>query len=139
MKDLDWILAAALQFLGKPYLWSGQGPNGYDCSGLVREVLAPTMVLPKDDLNSQGMHDWLLKTGAHIGSLESGALAFYGADDHSITHVALLLSPDIIIEAAGGDHTTTSVEQAIKQNAFVKLRNINYRKDLVSVLMPIYK
>src|SRR5207302_2891257 len=29
------VVSFALAQLGKPYVWGGEGPNGYDCSGLV--------------------------------------------------------------------------------------------------------
>ena len=28
----------AMQFLGTPYVWGGESPNGFDCSGLVQYV-----------------------------------------------------------------------------------------------------
>ncbi len=33
------IVATAMQYLGKPYVWGGTGPDGFDCSGFVYFVL----------------------------------------------------------------------------------------------------
>jgi cell wall-associated NlpC family hydrolase len=35
----DKIAADAQQYIGKPYLWAAEGPNAFDCSGLVTWVL----------------------------------------------------------------------------------------------------
>ncbi|MDO5136579.1 MAG: NlpC/P60 family protein [Eubacteriales bacterium] len=34
-KELDKLVAIAKKELGKPYIWGGNGPEGYDCSGFV--------------------------------------------------------------------------------------------------------
>ena len=33
------IVDYALKFVGRPYVWGGVGPGGYDCSGLVSYCL----------------------------------------------------------------------------------------------------
>jgi cell wall-associated NlpC family hydrolase len=39
---------AALSQLGKPYVWGGTGPNGYDCSGLTQWAYAKAgITLPR--------------------------------------------------------------------------------------------
>ncbi len=42
------VVSFALGQLGKPYVWGGEGPNGYDCSGLVMAAWASAGVaLPR--------------------------------------------------------------------------------------------
>lgn len=136
--ELEILLAAALQYLGAPYIWQGSGPNGFDCSGYVREVLHASKALPIPDTTAQGMFNHLMANKGQPGKYAAGALAFYGQSLSQINHVMLLLGPTIVIGATGGDHTTLTVEDANRRSAFVKLRAVDYRKDLVAVVMPDY-
>ena len=112
--------------------------SGFDCSGLVSEILrAAGVVKPHDDPSSQQLFDQLSSNGAY-NVLKAGSLAFYGADSKNITHVAFLIDSDVAVEAAGGDSTTLTPEQAAFQNAFVKVRQVKYRSDLVAVIRPKY-
>ena len=65
------------------------------------------------------------------GDLLPGDLCLYGRSPSRISHVAVYLGPGII-EAGGGDSTTTSVEEALKRrDARVRRRALpNYRGDL---------
>jgi cell wall-associated NlpC family hydrolase len=40
------VLNRARSCLGKPYVWGGAGPHGYDCSGLVLHAYSPFISLP---------------------------------------------------------------------------------------------
>src|SRR5262249_30470242 len=43
------ITARIRDLLGTPYLWGGRTPHGFDCSGLVQQLLAEQgIVLPRD-------------------------------------------------------------------------------------------
>ena len=129
------ILANALSWLNSPYIWGGQSPLiGFDCSGLVISIL---QIEGKfiGDTTAQGLYLHFKDRGyVETGYPEFGCLAFYGKSVNKITHVAYCLDDGMIIEAAGGDSTTTTVERAKKQNAYVRLRKVRYRKDLVAIL-----
>lgn len=129
----------ALSFLGTPYHYSGNNPiGGIDCSGLVCEILRSTGVIGREDLSAQDLFNKFDGLGATYGIRKLGALAFYGKSVTAITHVAWVLSPYQIIEAGGGDSTTDTLEEAKARNAFVRLRTIEHRPDLVATLMPRY-
>lgn len=136
--DVDILLTAALQFLGLPYIWGGQGINGFDCSGLAREILSAAEVFPPEDTSAQGLHDWLISNGAKKDTYDRGSLVFYGKSNKQISHVVIALSPYIAIGANGGTSKTLTREDAIRDGAFVKIRAIRYRKDIVAAFMPNY-
>jgi cell wall-associated NlpC family hydrolase len=132
----DITLSYALAFLGTPYIWGGQSQQGVDCSGFTILVLQAEGLLPnRFDANSQGLYDYFRINGAYeVRRPSKGCLVFYGKDRQSISHVAVCLTGGQIIEAAGGNSTTKTPEDAAKRGAHVRIRPIDYRKDIVAIL-----
>jgi len=132
------LLAYALTLLGTPYRWGGDDSlAGYDCSGLVCELLQSVGRLPhRTDLTAQGLYDRFryIAMSLHGGRPDVGWLAFYGATSKAVTHVGMYIADGLIIEAGGGGSSTTSREAAEKQNAFVRIRPMAYRKDFIGLL-----
>lgn len=128
----------AMSFVGQPYRWGGDDPiHGYDCSGLVQEILESCGVDPKGDQTAQGLYDYFEKRG-HWNRIMLGALAFFGKDAKHITHVGFCLDPYRMIEAGGGGSKTKTREDAAKSNAYVRVRPLDSRKDLVAIIRPSY-
>lgn len=127
----------ALRFVGKPYLWGGDDPLlGFDCSGFVLEVLEAFGAGPKMDMSSQALHDWLKIEGIPSNGSHFGGVAFFGKDLKSITHTGLVLGFNLMIEAGGGNSTVVDQNSAAQKNAYIKIRPLKRRKDLVAVYMP---
>ena len=129
----DLTLEYAKSFLGTPYVWGGQSPQGADCSGFVIMVLQAEGLLPaKFDTNAQGLYN-LFKDFKTVQNFR-GCLVFYGKSKTKITHVGLCLDDKQMIESGGGNSTTVNLSEANKSGAHVRIRPITYRKDLVDVL-----
>lgn len=137
---LEFLPLLALGYLNIPYIYGGKTIfPGLDCSGLICDLLGSLGVIPRNsEFNSQALYN-LLKPNSVDGEIALGSLAFYGASISAIDHVAMFLDTHLIIEAAHGDHTTTTIEEAYKKNARVRVSPFNYRKDLVAVLRPKYE
>lgn len=132
--------AYALSLVGVPYRWGGNSPltgDGFDCSGLVQEILSAVGEDPPGDQTAQALHNAFL-TRSRRNPPELSSLAFYGKDERSITHVGFCLNSLCMVEAGGGDSTTIDLAHAAKANAFVRIRPIRRRADLVAVLRPIW-
>lgn len=130
----------AMRLVGTPYIFGGDDPlRGFDCSGLVQEILLAFggHPAPKTDLTAQGLYDKLSDVGQY-NSTNVGACAFYGKHYHAISHVGMIIYPDLIIEAGAGTSNTKTVQDAIEQNAYVRLRPLNHRKDLIACILPKY-
>jgi cell wall-associated NlpC family hydrolase len=130
----------ALSLVGTKYFYSGDDPiSGFDCSGLACELMRAAGVVPysyRD--NAQGLASLMRATGEPCDSA-LGVLAFYGKSLTQVSHVGFCLDAITMIEAGGGDSTTTADPVASRQNAFVRLRPIKYRRDFLFTVMPPYK
>jgi cell wall-associated NlpC family hydrolase len=132
------LIEYAMCFIGLPYRWGGDDTiDGFDCSGLVQEILSAVGMDPPGDQTALGLFKHFLQN--NVGSIEEpGALAFYGPNINQITHIGFLVDKSLMIEAGGGGSKTTSLAAAAAQNAYVRLRPVRFRKDLVAILMPRY-
>ena len=136
--DEKLFVSYALQFVGIQYRWGGDDPlAGYDCSGFAQELLAAFGADPPGDQTAHALQEWC-KKNKFIPKKGPGCLAFYGKPDR-VTHVGVMLSEEIMIEAGGGGSRTTSTAAAIQQNAYIRLRPLNRRRDLVALYNPFYK
>lgn len=134
---MNLMIQYALSFLGKPYHWGGKNPvSGLDCSGLVEEILkAVGMDIPGVQ-NAQAIFDHFKDDS--VEKLSQGCLLFFGASNQHITHTAFALNEFLMIEAGGGGHLTLTPQDAAAQGAFVRIRPIHDRKDLVAFVLPKY-
>lgn len=128
----------AMSFLGKPYIWGGDDPSGFDCSGLIIELLQSCGLLPhRFDTTSQGLHDKFINDSMK-GAVGFGTLAFFGKSVTRITHIGFMVDDFRMLEAGGGGKHIKTLKDAIKYNAFIRIRPIKMRRDLVAIIKPHY-
>ncbi|MBI4744898.1 MAG: C40 family peptidase [Actinobacteria bacterium] len=107
------IVSTALQYLGVPYLWGGETPDGFDCSGLTKYVFAKYNVkLPH---YSAAQATLGIPVGFEGVSLKPGDLVFFGAPIH---HVGIYIGGDLYIHAP-------------KTGDVVKISRLSERADFV--------
>ncbi|MFF1796669.1 C40 family peptidase, partial [Kitasatospora sp. NPDC058263] len=87
----------ALAQLGKPYVWGGDGPSGFDCSGLVQQAFRRSGIsLPRvaDD-------QYAATTPITAGQLHRGDLLFWSDSGRAsgIHHVGIYLGGGKFVEA----------------------------------------
>lgn len=96
MADWNAILATLRAELGKPYVWGAEGPNSFDCSGLVQYVYGQHGVsLPRTSAAQA-------KVGASVakGAQLPGDLVFSSWDSSpDVDHVSIYIGGGQVIEA----------------------------------------
>lgn len=125
-------LDVAIRFLGKPYLWGGDNPIvGFDCSGFIVEILKSVGRLPrKGDWTAEQLCRQVFSTKPvyhDISELRPGMLVFWETPAKVIRHVEMVYAVTdgpITIGASGGGSATTSVAEAVAQDAYIKLRPV---------------
>lgn len=128
-------LKVAWSFLGTPYIWGGDDPSGFDCSGFVIEVLKSVGILPRaGDWTAQGLYGAQFK-GMDVPEPVPGALVFWFEGAEAV-HVEMCLDANLAIGASGGGHATLSPADAWKQNAYIKIRPIASRQGVRRYVDP---
>jgi len=88
-------VAYAAAQLGVPYRWGGEGPGGFDCSGLVQAAYRAAGVrLPRV---AQAQYD--AGPAAPAGVAVPGDLVFFGRSPSSVGHVGLVVASGLMIDA----------------------------------------
>ena len=74
------VVGIAMQYLGVPYVWGGESPRGFDCSGLVAYVYAQVGV----SLPHYTVAQWNYSDSASVprNQLEPGDLVFFAGLGH---------------------------------------------------------
>jgi len=123
----------AFKFVGKPYIWGGDDAvAGWDCSGFVIEILKSVGLLPRSgDWTAEGLY--LLFKDKEVTVAKEGCLVFF-AKNNKINHVEYVWKNGLTIGASGGGSRTLTREDAIKQNAYIKMRPI--RTDVFAIVNP---
>jgi uncharacterized protein YgiM (DUF1202 family) len=94
------LAATGLRFLGIPYLWGGNTPKGFDCSGLVQRVFRlHGVILPRDSDQQAGVGRERPVRGP--GDPVPGDLVFFGREPTRITHVGLVIPDGLYLHAYG--------------------------------------
>ena len=92
-------ISYALQQLGKPYVWGGTGPVGYDCSGLVMMAYeAAGISIPRTTFQQVDVGTPVYS----LSQLEPGDLIFTAGSDGTPTnpgHVGMYLGDGLVIQA----------------------------------------
>jgi hypothetical protein len=108
----DKAVLFAFSQLGKPYIWGGNGPAGYDCSGLAlaswqQGAGISFARVSKDQYQTAGQ-------SIAMSSLAAGDLVFWGssqADGTSVYHTAMFVGGGRIVESTDGGVQLNSLDQ----------------------------
>lgn len=140
MSKKDIVSRIAFSYLGTAYKWGGDDPMaGFDCSGFVIELLKSVGILPrKGDWTAQSLwHLLYLHRLTKLKNVREGCLVFwFNRKGDRYIHVEYCINEHLSIGASGGGSRTKTTQDAINQNAYIKIRPINSRKGKKSYVFP---
>ena len=94
---------AAMGMLGTPYVWGGESPSGFDCSGLAQWAYAHAgIALPR---TAQEQYDAGPRRSV-VMVPQVGDLVFFGADARHVSHVGIYVGGGVMVDAP---HTGATV------------------------------
>ena len=141
LKSLKEATFVARSFHGLPYKWGGDDPmRGFDCSGFIVEILKSVGYINRtSDYTAQGFYNMYLDNSFSIA--EEGMLVFWRRSKpklppYKIIHIEYCLDSILAIGASGGGGRTITEQDAVEQNAYIKIRPFNSRKNAAGILDP---
>lgn len=122
------IVSYAEKYIGTFYSWGGNDPSGFDCSGLVCEAMQAFGVIGrKEDLTAAALYD----RAQPSKMWQPADLVFFKDKNGKVYHVELLAyivgTKFFTIGASGGTSKTITKDDAVRDNAFIKVRPVDER------------
>ncbi|WP_243239788.1 C40 family peptidase [Sulfobacillus harzensis] len=81
------IVSTAFKYLGVPYVWGGESPRGFDCSGLVQYVLAQNGI----SIGRTSWQQWNDVNHIAKSQLVPGDLVFFDTYSTGASHVGIYI------------------------------------------------
>jgi len=106
------IERTARRFIGRPYLWGGNSPKGFDCSGLTKAVFFINGIDLLRDSSKQAGQGVEVPLDADFSQLKKGDLLFFGhsaqgGKPERVVHVGLYLGDKLFIHSSERVHISS--------------------------------
>ncbi|RCV52212.1 hydrolase [Marinitenerispora sediminis] len=119
---IEEMIAAAESRLGLPYVWGAEGPDSFDCSGLVQWAFAEAGVAVPRVTHDQ----WWAGEHVDFADARRGDLIFWRTDPTApdyISHVAIYLGDGMMLEAPrSGDVVKVTEVRTDRMAGVVRVR-----------------
>lgn len=101
----DTLINSAKKYVGTPYVWGGESleEGGLDCSGLIYISLKDSGY---NTVRKTAQGFSLIGKSVFLDSIKSGDLLFFGKSQTKITHCAIYLGNELMIESIGSSKNT---------------------------------
>lgn len=114
------VIQYAKQFIGTPYVWGGESPGGFDCSGFVQFVYAHFGTV----LGRTTYQQFDEGTPVYRADLLPGDLLFFNTYGSGPSHVGMYVGSGTFIAASGSRVQVMSMSLAYWQDHYVGARRV---------------
>ena len=130
------ISATAQKYIGVPYVWGGETPNGFDCSGFTQYVFR------KHGYTLNRMAVEQLQDGLVIAKedLQCGDLVYFTNTGHSgnyASHIGIYIGNGQMIHAGSNGIAVVDFNKAYYQNHFLCARRVIISDVELDTLSPV--
>lgn len=131
------VLKIAWHFYGKWYTWGGDDPSGFDCSGLVIECGKAVDIFPRGGWDNTANGIWVANKDKKVGIPNPGDFVFWNNSVGTrVVHTEIVVEAGYSIGASGGGRFVRTISDAIKANAFIKVRPYLLKPHLAGFIDP---
>ncbi len=108
------VVQTAYKYIGVPYVWGGESPGGFDCSGFVQWVYTQNGISITRTADTQYME------GIPVKDLEPGDLVFFTTYAPGASHVGIYLACSKFIHASSsGQVKINSLDEEFYKSVFI--------------------
>ena len=102
------MVETAMDVMGTPYLWGGEGEGGFDCSGLIQYAYGEHgLILPRTSCDQARMGSQVDRS---VGSLQPGDILGFSDGGGGITHVGLYAGDGMFIHSSSSGVKLSNLE-----------------------------
>ena len=106
------IERTARRFIGRPYLWGGNSPKGFDCSGFSKTVFYLNGIDLMRDSSQQARQGVAVPLDGDLSQLKKGDLLFFGhrarrGKPERVVHVGIYLGNKLFIHSSERVHLSS--------------------------------
>ncbi len=92
------MVETAMDVMGTPYRWGGEGEGGFDCSGLIQYAYGEHgLILPRTSRDQARMGSQVERS---VGSLQPGDILGFSDGGGGVTHVGLYVGDGMFIHSS---------------------------------------
>ena len=97
-EDRKKVINTARRYIGTPYVWGGENPSGFDCSGFTQYVYKESLGYQIPRVSHE---QYNTRSGMRVdrGSLEPGDLIFFITRGSRVSHVGIYIGDNKFIHA----------------------------------------